>query len=124
MHCIAVEGYALIEAVGPAEALFVFVRSLALEWSACDRALVEALAGTRMEARVTEADEELGTLLSHLLMAAQRSGSARTGVDVDELRALVVGCQAVQLSGSAAAAQITDTALRALRVQADDPLAH
>src|ERR1700743_675236 len=39
------QGRALLDAPGPAEALFTFLRAMVLDWGAADQGLVEALAG-------------------------------------------------------------------------------
>src|ERR1700747_1883099 len=43
------EGHALLDDLGPGEALFAFLRSMVLDWGATDQGLVDALAGLGIE---------------------------------------------------------------------------
>ena len=70
-------GHALLEAGNPGEALFTFLRS-AVEWSATNRGLVDALAGSRHRGRTTPR-QQFRDLLGELLRAAQTSGHRAEG---------------------------------------------
>jgi len=106
------EGRALIEAGEPGEALFTFLRS-AVEWSATNRGLVDALAGSGIEIR--DVDELFMNLLGELLRAAQEAGTARKDVGVADVKALMVGLQAMQSYNDDAAARLTEVVLDGLR---------
>jgi hypothetical protein len=54
-------------------------------------------------------------VIGELLRAAQVAGTARRDVDMRDLKAIVVGCQAMQ--DSALAERATDVAIAGLRVQ-------
>jgi AcrR family transcriptional regulator len=108
------EGRALIEAGEPGEALFTFLRS-AVEWSATNRGLVDALAGSGIE--ITGADELFMNLLGELLRAAQEAGTAREDVGVADVKALMVGLQAMQSYNDEAAARLTEVVLDGLRAR-------
>ena len=106
------EGRALIEAGEPGEALFAFLRS-AVEWSATNRGLVDALAGSDVEIR--DVDQLFMNLLGELLRAAQEAGTARKDVGVADVKALMVGLQAMQSYNDDAAARLTEVVLDGLR---------
>jgi AcrR family transcriptional regulator len=106
------EGRALLEAGEPGEALFTFLRS-AVEWSATNRGLVDALAGSGIEIR--DVDELFMNLLGELLRAAQEAGTARKDVGVADVKALMVGLQAMQSYNDDAAARLTEVVLDGLR---------
>lgn len=114
---IIAEGRALLDDPGPGEALFTFLRSMVLEWGATDRGLVEALAGLgiEIESFAPDAEGEFLSLLSELLAAAQRAGTVRPDVDVPEVKALMVGCQAMQGYDDARAQRVTDVVVDGLR---------
>ena len=107
-------GHALIEAGEPGEALFTFLRS-AVEWSATNRGLVDALAGSDIE--IGGADELFMNLLGELLRAAQEAGTARKDVGVAHVKALMVGLQAMQSYNDDAAARLTEVVLDGLRAR-------
>ena len=105
-------GRALIEAGNPGEALFIFLRS-AVEWSASNRGLVDTLAGSDIE--VNDAEQQFRDLLGELLRAAQQAGTARKDVGVADVKALMVGLQAMQSYNDDAAARLTEVVLDGLR---------
>jgi AcrR family transcriptional regulator len=105
-------GHALLEADKPGEALFTFLRA-AVEWSATNRGLVDSLAGSGNE--VKEAEEQFKDLLGELLRAAQDVGTARKDVGVADVKALMVGLQAMQSYNDDAAERLTEVVLDGLR---------
>jgi len=111
------EGRALLKSVGPGEALFTFLRSIVLKWGAADRGLVEALAGLGIEIESAAPDAEHSFLwtLDELLRAAQRAGTARSDIGVKEVKAILVGCQAMEAYNSALAERVTDVVVDGLR---------
>src|SRR5262249_12673043 len=117
MRRIIDEGHALAESEQPGQALFMFLRSMVLQWGAADRGLVEALAGVGIEinAAVPEAEEEFLSLLADLLRAAQKAGTVRSDVGVSEVKTLLVGCQAMQSYNAELAERVTEVALDGLR---------
>src|ERR1700737_2820934 len=102
MQHLADDGYALLEAAGPGEAIFAFLRSIVLQWGATDRGLVEALAGfgIDIEQAAPDAEDAFLAVLDELLRAAQRAGTARQDIGVREVKAIMVGCQARAPSNS------------------------
>ena len=117
MRRIIDEGHALLESQEPGQALFMFMRSMVLQWGAADRGLVEALAGVGIEinAAAPEAEEDFLSLLADLLRAAQDAGAVRLDVGVSEVKALMVGCQAMQGYNAELAERVTEVALDGLR---------
>jgi AcrR family transcriptional regulator len=111
------EGHALLKSGQPDQALFLFMRSMVLQWGAADRGLVEALSGVGIEinAAAPEAEEEFMSLLADLLRAAQEAGTVRTDVGVSEVKTLMVGCQAMQGYNAELAERVTEVALDGLR---------
>jgi AcrR family transcriptional regulator len=114
------EGYALLKSDGPDEGLFTFLRSMVLQWGATDRGLVDALAGfgIDIETAAPEAEEAFLGLLRELLRAAQKSGTARRDVGVPEVKALLVGCQAMQSYNGELAERVTAVVVDGLRTSA------
>jgi AcrR family transcriptional regulator len=106
------EGRGLIEAGEPGEALFTFLRAT-VEWSATNRGLVDALAGSDIELKDGEA--LFMNFLGELLRAAQEAGTARKDVGVADVKALMVGLQAMQSYNDDAAARLTEVVLDGLR---------
>ena len=92
------DGRALLASGDPGEALFTFLRSMVLQWGATDRGLAEALAGFGIDvkAAMPEAEDAFLGLLDDLLRAAQKAGTVRPDVDVRDVKALMVGAQAMQ----------------------------
>jgi AcrR family transcriptional regulator len=111
------EGHALLESQEPGQALFMFMRSMVLQWGAADRGLVEALAGVGIEinAAAPEAEKDFLSLLADLLRAAQEAGAVRLDVGVSEVKTLMVGCQAMQGYNAELAERVTEVALDGLR---------
>jgi AcrR family transcriptional regulator len=108
------DGYALLESAGPGEALFSFLRSMVLQWGARDRGLVEALAGIGIDVE-QEAEDPFLAVLSALLRAAQNAGTARADIGVSEVKAILVGCQAMESYNSALADRLVDVVFDGLR---------
>jgi AcrR family transcriptional regulator len=113
------EGHALLESEQPGQALFTFLQSMVLQWGAADRGLVEALAGVGIEidSAAPDAEGEFLALLGELLRAAQQAGTARPDVGVAEVKALLVGCQAMQNYNAEVAERVTNVALDGLRAK-------
>lgn len=111
------KGHALLGSEQPGQALFTFLRSMVLHWGAADRGLVEALAGVGIDVNtaVPEAEQDFLALLAELLSAAQHAGTARPDVTVPEVKALMVGCQAIQSYNGELADKVTEVALDGLR---------
>ena len=111
------EGHALLHAGDPGEALFVFLRSMVLDWGATDRGLADALAGMGIdvETAMPEAEGEFLGLLGELLHAAQKAGTVRRDVSVPDVKAIVVGCQAMQAYKPDTAERLTEVVLDGLR---------
>jgi AcrR family transcriptional regulator len=115
-HIIAA-GHALLDDPGPGEALFAFLRSMVLEFGATDQGLVEALGGLGIDvdAAAPDADAAFRALLGELLAAAQGAGTVRSDLEVPEIKALLVGCQAMQGYDKERAARVTDVVIDGLR---------
>jgi AcrR family transcriptional regulator len=111
------DGYALLNSDEPGEALFTFLRSMVLRWGATDRGLVDALAGFEIdvESAAPDADQAFRALLGELLRAAQKAGTARRDVGVPEVKALLVGCQAMQSYNAELAERVTTVVVDGLR---------
>jgi AcrR family transcriptional regulator len=111
------EGHALLASVGPAAALYTFLRSMVVEWGATDRGLIDALVGfgIDIESAAPDAEAAFLALLGDLLRAAQRAGTARSDVGVPEVKALLVGCQAMQSYNAELAEQVTAVVIDGLR---------
>ncbi|MED5815020.1 TetR/AcrR family transcriptional regulator [Mycolicibacterium sp. 050232] len=112
------EARALLEE-NPDEGLFDFLRSMVLQWGAADRGLVDALAGSGIDvdAVMPEAEDEYLAVLGELLTAAQRAGTARSDVTVPEVKALLVGCQAMQSYNDDVAERVTSVVFDGLRAK-------
>ena len=111
------EGRRLLTAGDPADALFEFLRSMTLTWGATDRGLSEALAGVGIdvEKAMPEAEGEFFAMLGDLLRAAQDAGAVRRDVSVPDVKAILVGLQAMQSYNDDAAKRLTDVVLDGLR---------
>jgi AcrR family transcriptional regulator len=111
------QGRALLDHPGPGQALFAFLRSMVLDWGATDQGLVDALAGLGIDVDsvAPDADDAFRGLLGELLVAAQRAGTVRPDVDVPEIKALMVGCQAMHGYDQARAERVTDVVIDGLR---------
>lgn len=113
------EGRTLLAEADPADALFAFLRSMVLQWGAADRGLVDALAGSGIDVNtvVPEAEGEYLSVLGDLLTAAQRAGTARGDVTVADVKALLVGCQAMQSYNADVAERVTSVVFDGLRAK-------
>ncbi|BBX64993.1 TetR family transcriptional regulator [Mycobacterium saskatchewanense] len=113
------EARALLTTEGPGEALFTFLRRTVLRWGATDRGLADALAGLGIDIETVapDAEEAFLDVLGDLLRAAQEAGTARRDVGVREVKALLVGCQAMEAYNPALAEQVTDVVIDGLRAQ-------
>ncbi|MGA5546172.1 TetR/AcrR family transcriptional regulator [Mycobacterium sp. NPDC051198] len=113
------EGRTLLAEADPADALFAFLRSMVLQWGAADRGLVDALAGSGIDVNtvVPEAEGEYLSVLGDLLAAAQRAGTARGDVTVADVKALLVGCQAMQSYNADVAERVTSVVFDGLRAE-------
>jgi AcrR family transcriptional regulator len=111
------EGYALLESDQTGEALFSYLRSIVLRWGAADRGLVDALAGLGIDiaAVAPAAEEALLTVFGELLDAAQKAGTARQDIGVREVKAILVGCQAMEAYNAQLAERVTDVVIDGLR---------
>jgi AcrR family transcriptional regulator len=111
------EGRALLAGEDPGEALFTFLRSLVLEWGATDRGLTDALAGLGIDVKATmpEVEDAFLDLLRDLLWAARKAGTVRRDVDVPDVKAILVGSQAMQAYHPDAAERLTEVVLDGLR---------
>jgi AcrR family transcriptional regulator len=117
MQRLVDDGRALLESDGPGEALFTFLRSIVLQWGAGDRGLVDALAGFGIDIATAAPDAEDAFLavLDELLRAAQRAGTARRDIGVREVKAIMVGCQAMEAYNAELAERVTDVVVDGLR---------
>jgi AcrR family transcriptional regulator len=111
------DGRAVLASGDPGEALFTFLRSMVLQWGAKDRGLADALAGVGIDIKdaVPDAEEAFLGLLGELLRAAQKARTVRSDVDVPDVKAIVVGCQAMQAYQPDKAARLTEVVLDGLR---------
>lgn len=119
MQRLVDDGHALLETAGAGEALFAFLRSMVLQWGAADRGLVDALAGYGIDisCAAPEAEDAFKAMIGELLRAAQEAGTARRDIGMQDLKAILVGCQAMQAYDSALAERATDVVIDGLRVQ-------
>jgi AcrR family transcriptional regulator len=117
MRQIIADGRALLDDPGPNEALFTFLRSMVLDFGATDQGLVDALGGMGIDVKsaAPDAEDAFRALLGDLLAAAQHAGSVRPDVDVAEIKALMVGCQAMQGYDAPRAERVTDVVIDGLR---------
>jgi AcrR family transcriptional regulator len=111
------DGRAVAASGDPGEALFTFLRSIVLQWSAADRGLADAFAGVGIDIKdaVPDAEEAFLGLLGELLRAAQKAGTVRRDVDVPDVKAIVVGTQAMQAYNPDTAARLMEVVLDGLR---------
>ncbi len=117
MQRLVDDGRALLESDGPGEALFTYLRSIVLQWGAADRGLVDALAGFGIDIATAapDAEDAFLAMLDELLRAAQRAGTARPDIGVREVKAIMVGCQAMEAYNSELAERVTDVVVDGLR---------
>ena len=109
-------GRDLLQAAVPGEALFSFIKWMVIQ-GATDLGLAQAMAGygVDVDAVAPRAEAEFLGLLGELLTAAQRAGTARPDVSVPEVKALLVGAQAMQGYNPAVAERVVDIVLDGLR---------
>jgi Asp/Glu/hydantoin racemase len=62
-----------------------------------------------------EAEDAFLAMLDELLRAAQRAGSARRDIGVREVKAIMVGCQAMEAYNPELAERVTDVVVDGLR---------
>lgn len=110
------EGRDLLAADDPGS-LFVFLRSVVLQWGAADRGLADALAGIGIDIKTAmpDAEEAFLGILGELLESAQAAGVARGDVDVADVKAILSGCLGVQAANPEAAGRLTEVVLDGLR---------
>lgn len=106
-------GYALLQTGEPGEALFTFLRA-AVEWTATNRGLVDTMAAADVEVK----DEgKFLDLLGELLRAAHEAGTVRKDVAVPDVKALMVGLQAMRSYNDDTAERLTEVVLDGLRAR-------
>jgi hypothetical protein len=90
---------------------------MVLEWGATDRGLTDALAGLGIDVATAmpEAESEFLGMVGDLLRAAQKAGTVRKDVDVRDVKAIVVGAQAMQTYRPDDAARLLEVVLDGLR---------
>lgn len=117
LHRIVDDGRALLASEDPGEALFAFLRSMVLDWGATDQGLVDALAGVGIDIKdaVPDAEDAFLGLVGDLLRTAQKAGTVRRDVDVPDVKAIVVGAQAMQAYRPDTAERLTEVVLDGLR---------
>jgi AcrR family transcriptional regulator len=86
-----------LAAEDPGQALLTFL-TLMVEEGARDQGLVDALAGIGFDIAqaAPEAEQRFMDALGDLLARAQQAGTVRPDVDARDVKALLVGCQAMQ----------------------------
>jgi AcrR family transcriptional regulator len=111
------EGRAVVAGEDPADGLFVFLRSVVLQWGATDQGLKEALAGSgvHIEAVKAETEEAFLAVLGDLLKKAQKAGTARRDLDVRDVKAILAGLFTVQQAAPDSAGRLVDVVLAGLR---------
>ncbi|MEU5257298.1 TetR/AcrR family transcriptional regulator [Amycolatopsis sp. NPDC021455] len=91
----AAEARELATAEDPGEVFFgYFVR--VIKQASLNRAICDALAESGGHAFKAGAGDEFRAALAELLTRAQAAGAVRADIDGDDLRALIVGCLAVE----------------------------
>jgi AcrR family transcriptional regulator len=120
VHEMTEHGRQLLTSGDPGEALFAFLRAMTLEWGASDHVLIDALAGRGIDVHTVapEADRAARALLAELLVAGQEAGTVRRDIGVPELKAILVGCQAIGAydgEGAERATAVVTDGLRATR---------
>jgi AcrR family transcriptional regulator len=115
---IVTAGRALLESDEPGEALFAFLRAMVNDWGAVDLSLAQAIAGSGIDVNAVapHAEAEFLGLLGDLLSAAQHARVARPDVSVPEVKALIVGGQAMQGYNPDVAQRVTEVVIDGLRV--------
>ncbi|MCV7282817.1 TetR/AcrR family transcriptional regulator [Mycolicibacterium flavescens] len=110
-------GRALADGEPAADALFVLLRTVVLQWGAADRGLKDALAGEGVDVNAAMPDTEQAflSLLADLLAAAQQAGTARKDLDVTDVKAILAGAFAVQDAKPQDAERLIEVVLDGLR---------
>jgi hypothetical protein len=88
---------------------------LVLQWGAADRGLADALSRSGVDVTDDGVEEAFLAMLGDLLGAAQKAGSARGDLNVKDVKALLVGLQAMQAYNDEAAGRLTQVVLDGLR---------
>ena len=109
------QGRALLVGDNAGDALFAFLRALVLQWGAADRGLADALSRSGVDVTDDGVEEAFLAMLGDLLSAAQKAGSARGDLNVRDVKALLVGLQAMQACNDEAAERLTEVVLDGLR---------
>ena len=114
-HTVA-SGRTLLESDEPGEALYAFITALVTQ-GATDLSLAQALAGDGIDVNVVapEAEAQFLGLLGDLLATAKHADTARQEVTVPEVKALIVGVQAMQGYNPEVAERVTGIVLDGLR---------
>jgi len=88
---------ALLAADDPGQALQTFL-TVMVEQGATDQGMVDALAGIGFDIAQAAPDAERSFMdaLGELLARAQQAGTVRADIDVQDVKTLLVGCQAMQ----------------------------
>jgi AcrR family transcriptional regulator len=88
---------ALLAGPDPGQALVTFLRMMVQE-GAVDQGLSDALAGIGFDIgqAAPEAEQSFMAALGDLLTQAQQAGTVRRDIDVQDVKTLLVGCQAMQ----------------------------
>ncbi len=115
LQLIVDEGRVLLESGDPGQALFDFLRLLVLEWGATNHGLKNAFAGSGIKIKTEGAHDAFLAILGELLQRAQQAGTARTDVGAAEVKALVIGCQAMQTYNIELAERLVDVVFDGLR---------
>ena len=111
------QGRSLLDSGDPGEALFSFLRAIVLQWGATDRGLADALAGFGIDIKTAmpEVEDAFLNVLGDLLRAAQKVGTVRGDIYVRDVKAILVGSQAMQAANPGASERLTEVVLDGLR---------
>lgn len=115
LELFAADARALLEASDPGEAFFDYFARVIRQVSR-DKALCDALAETTGSGFKAEAGGDFRDALAELLARAQRAGAVRADIDPADLRALVIGCLAVERHAPVGHHHLVDVVLDGLRV--------
>ena len=90
---------AFTDAKEPGDAFFAYL-DLLVDEGRSDQGLIDALAGVGFDlaASIPDAEQRFTALLDDLLTRAQRAGAVRSDIRPTDVKALLVGCQAMQRS--------------------------
>jgi hypothetical protein len=114
---VVTAGRALLDSGEPGQALFAFIGAMALDWAAADQGLAQAIAGDviDLDEVVPDAEAQFLELLGELLTSAQQAATVRADLTVQEVKAIIVACQAVQSYKPDVADRVTALVLDGLR---------